>query len=62
MSTPKIPLDLSEKLGSAYKEWANNPDNHINGYTYESSFATMWKDLGKPIFQDIVGEVSKDKN
>lgn len=62
MSVPNIPEDLSEKLENAYGEWADDPGNHVNGYAYESSFAKMWENLGKEIFQDSVGEAPRDKN
>jgi len=62
MSTPDIPLGLKEKLEKAYRDWAIEESNHINGYTYEQSFLKMWTALGKELFQDSVGKVPQDKN
>jgi hypothetical protein len=63
MNATDFPTDeIAKKMKNTYKDWAENPENHQDGYRFEESFAQMWQELGQQVFQDSAGEVPTDKN
>jgi hypothetical protein len=62
MNTTENTDEIIQKMKDTYQDWADDPANHQDGYQFEQSFARMWQELGKQVFQDSVGEVPTDKN
>jgi hypothetical protein len=55
-----------EKMATRLKEmlaqWENDPERMKSGYQYEETFVKMMRLFEKEVFQESMGEISRDKN
>lgn len=53
---------MAARLKEMLEQWETNPERMKNGYQYEATFVEMMRKFEKELFQESVGEISKDKN
>jgi hypothetical protein len=53
---------MANRLKEMLEQWENNPERMKNGFQYEKTFVDMMRVFEKELFQESIGEVSKDKN
>ena len=53
---------MANRLKEMLAQWENNPERMKNGFQYEKTFVDMIRVFEKELFQESIGEVSRDKN
>ena len=53
---------MANRLKEMLEQWENNPQRMKNGFQYEKTFVDMIRIFEKELFQESIGEMSKDKN
>ena len=53
---------MANRLKEMLEQWENNPERMKNGFQYEKTFVDMIRIFEKELFQESIGEMSKDKN
>ena len=53
---------IANRLKELVEEWENNSERMKNGFSYEQTFVKMMRVFEKELFQESIGEISKDKN
>jgi hypothetical protein len=53
---------MANRLKEMLAQWENNPERMKSGFQYEETFVKMMRQFEKEVFQESVGEISRDKN
>jgi hypothetical protein len=52
---------IASMIMEGYQQWKQNQQGQTSGYEFERSFDEMWREMGRKIMQEGVGELPADK-